>query len=208
MRMHELFLAVAIALAPAAAHAGDTQDRYRASYAHESKGQYAKALADIDGLSKGERKRYIYHLRRGWLLYLLGRHWDAIESYRAAIKLEPRAVEARLGLMLPEMALLLWMDALETGQGVLELDPLNYLANSRMAWANYSLGRFDKAEALYRKLLKAYPSDTEMRTGLGWSLLKQGRYGTAQTEFEAVLRISPDYTVAKKGLAAAKDAAG
>ena len=204
MRLRELIIVAVVGLGPALAHADDTQDRYRASYQHEAQGKYAKALSDIDGLSKGERKSYVYQLRRGWLLYLLGRHWDSIEAYRAAIKLRPKAVEPRLGLMLPEMALLMWLDALETGNGVLKLDPLNYLANSRMAWANYSLGRFDKAEALYRKLVDAYPSDVEMRTGLGWSLLKQGRYTSALSEFDAVLKLSPDYTVAAEGRKAAR----
>ena len=142
------------------------------------------------------------------MLYLLGRHWDSIEAYRAAIKLEPKAVEPRLGLMLPEMALLLWLDAIATGKTVVELDPLNYLANSRMAWANYSLGRYAQAERLYRTLLGAYPSDYEMRAGLGWSLLKQGKYGAAASEFDAVLTIVPDYLAAQEGRKAAQAGRG
>lgn len=208
MRLRELIIAAVVGLGPAIAHADDTQDRYRDSYAHEAQGKYAEALKDIDGLSSTQRKTYVYQLRRGWLLYLLARYWDSIEAYRAAIKLKPSAVEPRLGLMLPEMALLMWLDAIATGKTVLELDPLNYLANSRMAWANYSLGRYGDAEALYRKLVRAYPSDYEMRAGLGWSLLKQGKYSSALAEFDAVLTIAPDYATAQEGRKAARAGLG
>lgn len=199
MRLHELLLASVVALAPLTAHGSDTQTRYRASFQHESQGKYAEALADIDGLAREQRSTYVYQLRRGWLLYLLARYWDSIEAYRAAIKLHPKAVEPRLGLMLPEMALLMWMDVLGTGKAALKLDPHNYLVNSRMAWANYNLGRYKQAEALYRKILIAYPSDVEMRVGLGWSLVKQGRYGTALAEFETVLEFAPDHASAQEG---------
>ena len=204
MWLREFIIVAVVGLGPAIAHADDTPDRYRDSYAHEAQGKYAEALEDIDGMSSSQRKTYVYQLRRGWLLYLLGRHWDSIEAYRAAIALKPKAVEPRLGLMLPEMALLMWLDAIATGKTVLELDPLNYLANSRMAWANYSLGRYGDVEALYRKLLGAYPSDYEMRAGLGWSLLKQGEYAAALSEFDAVLTIAPDYATAQEGRKAAR----
>jgi len=206
MRLRDCLLAAVIGLAPLTAHGSDTQTRYRASYQHEAQGKYAEALADIDALTPQQRRTYVYQLRRGWLLYLLARHWDSIEAYRAAIKLHPKAVEPRVGLMLPEMALLMWMDVLETGKAALKLDPHNYLANSRMAWANYSLGRYKQAEALYRRILVAYPADVEMRVGLGWSLVKQGRYGTALAEFEAVLEFAPDNASAQAGRTASRPA--
>jgi tetratricopeptide (TPR) repeat protein len=189
------------ALLAAPVHAADS-DHYRRSYQHEAKGDYAEALAEIDALPSASRRTYTYHLRRGWLLYLAGRHWDSIESYRKAIAVAPDAVEPLLGLMLPEAALRLWLDVIATGELVLDKDPLNYTALSRMAWANYGLGRHREATRLYRKLVRAYPSDVEMRTGLAWSLLKQGRTEAARTQFQHVLGIAPDHPSAKEGLAA------
>lgn len=199
MKLYSLGLIIALLMMPVTALADKTSDRYRKSYLHEAQANYAEALADIDGLPKAQRTTYIYQVRRGWLLYLLGRHWDSIEAYRAAIDIHPQAVEPRLGLMLPKMALRLWLDVVETGKGIVSIDPLNYTANARMAWANYSLGRYGDAEQLYRTLLDAYPSDVEMRAGLGWSLLKQQRYGEARQAFEAVLIIAPDHASAKAG---------
>jgi tetratricopeptide (TPR) repeat protein len=206
MRRLALLLTFAAVFADVAsvAHAGDISDRYRQSYQHEAQGKYAEALADIDGLPSTARRSYVYHLRRGWLLYLAGRHWDAIESYRAAVAVAPDAVEPRLGLMLPEAGLLLWLDVIATGQEVLHKDPHNYTALSRMAWANYSLGRFTEAAKLYRNLLRAYPSDIEMRVGLAWSLLKGGHIADARSQFDRALLIAPDHVSAQEGRVACK----
>ncbi|MEX1367238.1 MAG: tetratricopeptide repeat protein [Nannocystaceae bacterium] len=187
-----------------AAAADTVAERYRDSYAHEARGEYAKALAAIDGLPPAQRKTYVYQLRRGWLLYLQGRHWDAIEAYRVAITLQPRAIEPRLGIMLPEAALRLWLDVLQTGEAVRSRDDHNYLATSRMAWAAYSLGRFAQAERLYAELVELHPADVEMRAGVGWSRLKQGRRLAARASFEAVLLIAPDHASARLGLVLAK----
>ncbi|MCA9705314.1 MAG: tetratricopeptide repeat protein [Myxococcales bacterium] len=200
-RLGGLVLALLLLLPTLASAADAVGERYRSSYAHEAKGEYVEALAELDALPKPERSTYAYHLRRGWLLYLLGRHWDSIESYRAAGKLHPRAIEPLLGLMLPEAALLLWLDVLATGRLVQKEDRSNYLALSRMAWASYSLGRYADAEGLYARLLELYPADVEMRAGLGWSQLQQGRRSAARASFEAVLRIAPDHVTARQGLA-------
>ena len=180
----------------------DVQRAYRASYAHETKGEYGKALADIDRMPKAARATYVYHLRRGWLLYLLGRSWDSIAEYRHAIDARPDAIEPRLGLMLPQAALRLWLDVVATGKWVLTEDPHNRVARTRVAWAHYNLGKFAEAERHYRAVLRDYPSDVEMRAGLGWSLLKQGKNRAARRELLAALEIAPDYEAAKAGLAA------
>lgn len=202
-RITSLTLGLSLTLAGAAAAADPVADAYRQSYAHEAKGELLDALAVLDALPKAQRGTYLYQLRRGWLLYLLGRPWDAIEAYRAAGKLEPKAIEPLLGLMLPEATLLLWLDVVETGRAVRAKDPHNYTATSRMAWAYYSLGRYGDAERYYLELLELYPSDVEMRVGLGWSQLGQGRRQAARVSFEAVLQAAPDHPTAARGLALA-----
>ena len=127
-----LVLALLLPLSAGAA-APTVADRYRDSYAHEAKGELTEALAEIDALPKAQRQTYVYQLRRGWLLYLLGRYWDSLEAYRAAAKLRPKAIEPQLGMMLPEAALLLWLDVLETGRRIRDRAPHDYLATSRMA---------------------------------------------------------------------------
>jgi len=126
------------------------------------------------------------------------------------VELEPKAVEPRLGLMLPLMALRRWAEAEKAGQQVLGTAPGDFTAQSRIAFIHYSQGRFADAESWYRKALGGFPSNVEMRAGLGWSLLKLGNAAAARAEFERILVIAPDHASAKEGLAAvdAADAKG
>lgn len=203
MRLGRMLVSLALVMAVARPASADdrTQRAYRASYAHEAKGELGEALAEIDGLPAAARESYVYHLRRGWLLYLLGRYWDSIAEYKHAIGAHPKAIEPRLGLMLPQAGLRLWRDVAATGKLVLARDPHNRSARTRVAWAYYNLGRFGDAEAEYRAVLRDYPSDVEMRAGLGWSLLKQGRRADARAQLQAALDVAPDYEAAKAGLA-------
>lgn len=192
-----------LVLAGAPARAASPAQIYRRSYELEAKGEYAAALKALDGLPKSSRG-YVYRLRRGWLLYLMGRNFDAMEEYRRAIALEPDAVEPRLGLMLPQIALKLWLDTLKTGKQVLARDAHNYTAHARMAWAAYNLARYQEAAEHYRHNLALYPSDVEMRAGLGYCHLKRGETKAAAREFRRVLEVAPDHGSAQAGLLAAE----
>lgn len=198
-RAWAVVLGLVLILAPGTALGADP---YTRSYELETQGDYAGAVSALDRLPAEARKTYYYHLRRGWLLYLGARSWDSIEEYRKAVKLRPGAVEPLLGMMQPQMALRLWLDAKKTGEKVVAMDPQNYLANSRLAWIHYSLGRYEGAERYYRKVLAGYPGDLEMRAGLGWSLFQQGERSRAQKEFDAVLSVAPEHASAREGLIA------
>ena len=181
---------------------GGAGDQFQRSYDAEAMGKTQDALGALDALPAPAHDAYVAQLRRGWLLYKLGKHPEAVEAYGKAIALEPRSVEARVGALLPAMALRRWADVESGAREALKLDPGNYLASLRMAFAVYSLGRYPDAAAMYRKLLDAYPSDVEVRSGLGWSLLKSGKGGEAAAQFRAVLEISPRNALAAEGMKA------
>lgn len=178
-------------------------DAFQRSYDLEAQGLYAAALTALEQAA-APRPSYLFALRRGWLLYLAARHDEAIVAYRQAIAAAPKAVESRLGLMLPQMALRRWQDALSTGEEILALDADNYLAASRRAFCLYNLGRFPQAESAYAGVLQLYPADVEMGAGLGWSLLKQGKKAAAAEQFRRVLSVAPVNGSARTGLAAAE----
>lgn len=188
-----------LVLAPAGAARADAGGAWRASYAAEGRGDAAAALAALEPL--GAAGGYVAALRRGWLLYLAGQHAAAAEQYARAAELEPRAVEARLGAMLPLMALRRWKDAERVGEEVLALSPGDFTATSRLAFIQYSQAQWARAEGLYRRALSAYPASVDVRTGLGWTLLKVGRFKEARAELERVLAFAPDHAVAREGLA-------
>jgi tetratricopeptide (TPR) repeat protein len=182
---------------------GGSADQFQRSYDSEASGKNADALAAIDALPAPQHDGYVAQLRRGWLLYKLGKSAEAIDAYGKAVAIEPRSIEARVGALLPAMALRRWADTETGAREVLKLDPGNYLANLRLAFAVYNLGRYPEAAALYKRLAESYPSDVDVHGGLGWSLLRQGRANDATTEFRAVLDIAPRNALASDGLKAA-----
>jgi tetratricopeptide (TPR) repeat protein len=197
-------LAGAIGCAVANAEAeGGVGDHFQRSYDAEAVGKTQDALTALDAVPAPQRDGYVAQFRRGWLLYKLGKHPEAIEAYAKAIALEPRSVEARAGVLLPAMALRRWADVEGGAREVLKLDPGNYLATLRLSFAVYNLGRYPEAAASYKRLAEMYPSDVEVRSGLGWSWLKMGKTTEAAAEFRAVLDVAPRHALALEGIKAA-----
>jgi tetratricopeptide (TPR) repeat protein len=191
-----LFLTVAAW--PAAAQSDP--ELYRQSYALEAKLDFAGALKAMDALST-KAPDYVASLRRGWLLYLLGRYAESSTAYGKAISLEPKAVEPKLGAMLPAMALRRWKEAERLGTEVLAQSPGEFLALSRLAFIHFEQARWAKAEAFYAQALALFPSNVEMRSGLAWSQQRQGRTDEARAGFRRVLEVAPDSVSALEGLA-------
>jgi tetratricopeptide (TPR) repeat protein len=173
---------------------GGASDQFQRSYDAEAQGKVADAVTALDALPAPQHDGYVAQL------YKLGKHAESIDAYGKAIALEPRSVEARVGVLLPAMALRRWNDVEAGAREVLKLDPGNYLATLRLAFAVYNLGRYPEATVLYKRLADAYPSDVDVRTGLGWSLLKEGKGADAATELRTVLEIAPRNALAAEGL--------
>lgn len=194
-------LALALAALPATAQA--TPEVWSRSYALEAQGNARGALEALDTLAASERAGYLFHLRRAWLLYSVGRYEESITTYRAAETDSPAALEPRLGELLPLLALRRWTEAETRARDVLSRDADNYLANRRLALALYNLGRFEQAEQVYRQVLAGYPSDLEMLSGVGWCAVRRGRREEAAAAFRQVLSVSPEDATARAGLTAA-----
>jgi tetratricopeptide (TPR) repeat protein len=195
-----LTMVLAFPAASRAAEGNSVPELYRLSYAAEGRGDLPAAIQWMDEVARQGDASYVLHLRRGWLLHLARRPAESAASYAKAIELEPRAVEARLGAMVPLMAQRRWKEAEKQGLDVLSLAPGDFTAQSRVAFIQYTQGFFEKAEAAYRGALAAYPGNVEMRAGLAWSLLRQRRMPEARAEFEKVLRIAPDHPSANEGV--------
>lgn len=170
------------------------------SYDREGAGKLIESLSALDGLPAARQATYMAQLRRGWLLYRIGRYADSIEAYQRAITAAPRAIEPRVGVLLPQTALRRYSDVEAQARAVLAVDPHNYLATLRLAFAYYNSGRFTEAATLYAQLKELYPSDAEVRSGLGWSLLKAGKSAEASRELRELLSIQPRHALAKQGL--------
>jgi tetratricopeptide (TPR) repeat protein len=188
----------------AAAPALASGDAYRRSYTLEAKRKYTAALRALASASGQSKRSYFHKLRLGWLSYLAGKHQQSTAAYKEAARLQPKALEPLLGLMLPQMALRAWLDASRTAKTALFRDEDNYTALSRLALCEYYLGRYASSAKRYRRALKLYPANLTMRVGLGWALLKERKRAAAKRVFGQVLAWSPDNSSAKQGLAAAR----
>ena len=166
---------------------------YQESYDLEAVGDYSGALAALESMPRSEQSSFIFLLRSGWLLYLQGDYESAIGAYVGAIEADPDALEARIGIQLPQTALRLWQDVERSTRSVLSRDPMNYVSRRRLALALYSMGRYVEAEEVYRGVLEQYPSDVEVASGLGWALYMQGDSSGAARVFEHVVWISPNH---------------
>lgn len=183
----------------------ETARVYQKSYDEEAAGRFAQALATLGALDAPEQASYLGHLRRGWLLYRIGRYAESVTAYRQALAVERESVEARVGCLMPQMALRDWAAVEEGARGVLERDPASYLAGLRLAFAVYSAGRFAEAEGLYRRVIARYPSDADARAGLGWSLLRQGKRAEARDQFLRAARTAPRSPLVLEGLKSSSD---
>lgn len=184
---------------PGAAPAGADQSLVQ-SYDLEAAGKLKEALAALDQTPPARKDSYLGWARRGWLQYRLAQHAESVESYRKAIALAPQAIEPRLGIMLPQLALHRWADAEMIAKEVLKVDPASYLGTLRLAFVYYNQHRYAESTVLYRRLRDLYPSDTDVRSGLAWGLLKSGKPQEAAREFQDLLTINPRLATAREGL--------
>ncbi len=207
MKSAILLFALAFAHAHASHAAKSTEaaadaDYFQESYDQEAAGHDQEALGALDKLSPGKKGTYVALLRRGWLQYRLGKHAAATDAYTRAIALAPKAVEPRLGILLPLLADKQWTLVERHARDVLKLEPESYLATLRLAFSLYSQNKLVEAQPLYAKLVESYPSDTEARAGLGWTLLKLHKKKEAASVFKALLEFAPKNPLAQQGWAA------
>lgn len=203
--------ASALVEAPRTAAAGATTEtpasaadgaQFQKSYDDETAGKLETALAALDGIGASGTAGYVAQLRRGWLLYRMGKHADAVKAYAKASALDPASVEAKVGALVPLGELRRWIDIEAMAREIVRKDPGNYTANLRLAFALYSQAKFADAEAAYRTVLAGAPSDVDARAGLGWSQLKLGRARDAQATFTELLGYAPKNALALEGMKA------
>jgi len=178
----------------------DLPDVYNQTYLLEAEGQYEKALSTLTAIEDKAGGQYFYQLRKGWLAYLSGDYSLSSTAYQRANSLKPASLESKLGLLLPLMAMRSYGEAIRTAEEILKADPLNYLANLRLATVYYQSGKYEKAAARYESLARIYPGDLTVANGMGWCRLKQGKKKEAERIFRSILSLAPSYQQAQEAL--------
>jgi tetratricopeptide (TPR) repeat protein len=117
---------------------------------------------------------------------------EAAEHYRAAIRTNPRYVEAHVALGVALERLGHKADAAREELVALELDPDSASAHYNLAKVLADQGEVDKAIEHYTAALESQPNYAYAHVNLGTLLLQTGAVNEAIEHFQAAAHIQPD----------------
>lgn len=200
LRKTIFILMMAICFGPAAypQHISTLEKAFSESYKLEEKGEYADA---VDKLKKVySEDSYEINLRLGWLNYSLGNFTESTSYYERAISLSPYAIEARFGYVYPLSALGNWGIVRKQYEKILEIDPMNTLANYRMGMIYYGSEDYQTALKYFEKVVNLYPFDYDSAIMYAWTNFKLGKLREAEVLFKKALLMRPGDESASEGL--------
>ncbi len=167
-------------------------EAFSQSYHSEYNKEYSNAISEIDQIYSTDS--YEINLRLGWLYYLNGDYVKSNNYYKNAIKIQPKSIEAKLGLAYPVSALESWDDLINIYNDILKIDPFNYTVNLRMATIYYYRKDFQKAETYGEKISSLYPFDYSYNLILGKINLSLGNIIHAKEHLNIALLYDPTAT--------------
>ncbi|HEY4283488.1 MAG TPA: tetratricopeptide repeat protein [Chthoniobacterales bacterium] len=140
----------------------------------------------------------------GAALYEQGRITEAVENFRAALRLNPQYPDAHNNLGAALFQLGQREQAFEQIREALRLDPNYARAYNNYGNALQETGRFEEAVNQYEQALRLKPDYWVAHNNLGVTLLKVGRKHDAVYHFREALHLRPDYAVARRNLTRAE----
>ena len=133
---------------------------------------------------------------------------EAIEQYRAAIRLSPDYPEPRNKLAYLLLERNDFIGAAEQLRAVVRLEPNSAEARNDLALTLKKAGQLDSAIVEYQASLRIQPGSETTLVNLGNAYLARGDYAPAIQLFRDALRRQPNFTAARINLALAFQAAG
>ncbi|PHS65834.1 MAG: hypothetical protein COB12_06305 [Flavobacterium sp.] len=164
-------------------------EAFSKSYQSEYNKEYKNAISEIDHIYSSDS--YEINLRLGWLYYSNGDHVKSKNYYANAIKIEPKSIEAKLGIAYTIGALENWDELIILYNDILQIDPYNYTVNLRMATIYYYRKDFTKAASYGEKISKLYPFDYSYNLILGKINLSLGNIIHAKEHLNSALLYNP-----------------
>lgn len=159
------------------------------SYTYENEKNYDKAIQSLNAVYS--ESSYDINLRMGWLYYIQGDYLKSQNKYKQAVKLAPKSIEAKFGLIYPLTALQNWNEVLKVYEQILLLDPNNSKANYHVAYIYYVRKDFAKANQYANKTYTLYPFDYDSNLLLGRINISLGKILEAKNYLNKALNYSP-----------------
>lgn len=165
----------------------------------EKNGRYDEALASNHAIQAAYGNLYLINYRAGRLYSLKENHAAALEAYQKASTLAPGAMaplnciaSSYIALGKPDLAI-------KTSLAVLVIDPMNQIANRRLAELYVLSRQYLMAEPYYLKMLALTPEDFDLGAQYAWCIYYQGRVEEARKVFGTILTAAPTHTSSQLG---------
>jgi protein O-GlcNAc transferase len=131
---------------------------------------------------------------------MLGRHVEALECAKKAIRLAPQHAQAHYNAGIALRAQRNYAGAVGYFQAALRIKPDYADAQDSLAHAYLALGRLAEAAETFRSALKVYPQKPELHSNLGSVYQALGRLTDAEACYREALRLRPGIEIAYENL--------
>ena len=181
--------------------AWSAMDPWAESYRLEALTQYDSAAKSLEDVIKSNPQHEFAILRHGWLNYLRGAHNESIHDYQKALDINPKSLDALLGLTLPLIAQQRWREVASYANKVLEVAPWNYFAHVRLMISEEGEKKWDALAKHAKIASQHYPSDATILVYLARANDWLKNYNEARQAYEKVLERIPGHIEASQYLA-------
>ncbi len=166
----------------------------------ESDGKIDKAIEPLLKIYNTAKENYLINLRLGWLYYQKKDYSRSKDYYSEAIRLNPKSIDAKLGLTLPLSALNEWNKVKELYLDILKTNAMDYTANLRLGQIYLQNGDYNNAKKHLEIAYNTFPSYYEPNLSLGWTYYYLGMRDKAKILLTHALMLSEGDKLASEGL--------
>ncbi len=140
------------------------------------------------------------HSNLGIALQATGRLAEAMDAFRRAIALDPRAPDGHINLGLALRIQGRLEESVASLRTALAIDPQDAIAANNLGLALQALGRFDEARRCFESALAASPRTADVHVNLGIVLTQLGAFGPAHAALSRALELQPRSVAALSSL--------
>lgn len=164
-------------------------EAFSKSYTYEYNKEYNKAISALS--THYDNESYEVNLRLGWLHYAAGEYPKSLNYYQTAVKLKPKSIEAKLGLVYPAAALQNWEEVIDQYENILKIDQQNSTANFKLAEIYFYRKDFNKAINYVLTVQNLYPFDYSSNVLAGKIQIGLGKISEAKVSLKKALLYDP-----------------
>ncbi len=175
-------------------------DPWAESYRLEALSQYDNAAKVMGSIIKNNPKNNFAVSRRGWLNYLRGAHNESVRDYQNALDINPKSLDARLGILLPLLAQQRWREVSSNANKALKIAPWNYYAHVRLMISEEGEKKWDTLAKHAGNVSQRYPSDATVLVYLARANDWMKKDKEARRAYERVLERVPGHIEAAQYL--------